>query len=73
MRTVSAIVFCVVLGCLGCQPSPSLEEQCVRAKQAQADAFRTYEISDCRAGGGCQTAQLEVVEAAQKWSAKVCK
>ncbi len=71
MRTSSAAVIGVVLACAGCQPSPSLEEQCVRAKQAQADAFRIFHRSDCE--NTCLETQMEVINAAQKWGDKVCK
>jgi hypothetical protein len=71
MRTSSVAVIGVVLACVGCQPSPSLEEQCVRAKQAQADAFRIFNRSDCEKV--CLETQKEVIDAAYKWSEKVCK
>jgi hypothetical protein len=74
MRTLSVAVISVVLGCVGCQPngeSPSIEEQCVRAKESQANSMRMFDSKECSAL--CQRAHMDAHNAATKWAAKVCK
>ncbi len=70
MRTSSVAVIGVVLACVGCQPSPSLEEQCVRAREAEANTMRIFSGPDC--DNSCQIFQIEVKRAAEKWIEKVC-
>ena len=71
MRTSSVAVIGVVLACIGCQPRPSLEEQCVRARESNANSMRVFHGPDCNQA--CQINQVEVMRAAEKWIEKVCK
>jgi hypothetical protein len=74
MRTFSAFFTCTVLSCAGCQPNvvnPSIEEQCLVARESAAEAIHNINKSTCNTD--CSKRQYDVVEAADNWAKKVCK
>jgi hypothetical protein len=71
MRTFRLAVSSVVFVIMGCQPSPSLEEQCVKATEADANSVRIFSGPDC--DEICRNQQTAVKRATEKWIAKVCK